>query len=70
MTLKQLEAFYWAATCANFTTAAQRVHLSISSLSKRLTELEQSLGRTLFDRSGHRATLTEAGQALLPPARQ
>ena len=70
MTLKQLEAFYWAATCANFTTAAQRVHLSISSLSKRLTELEQSLGRTLFDRSGHRATLTEAGQALLPEARQ
>lgn len=70
MTLKQLEAFYWAATCVNFATAAERLHLTVSSLSKRLTELEQSLQRTLFDRSGHRATLTEAGQALLPQARQ
>lgn len=70
MTLKQLEAFYWAASCVNFVTAAERLHLTVSSLSKRLTELEQSLQRTLFDRGGHRATLTEAGQALLPQARQ
>ncbi|NRE30241.1 LysR family transcriptional regulator [Burkholderia pseudomallei] len=67
-TLKQLDAFYWAATCANFSTAAQRLHLSISSLSKRINELEQAVGRTLFDRSGHRAVLTEDGVALLPAA--
>lgn len=66
-TLKQLDAFYWAATCANFSTA-QRLHLSISSLSKRINELEQAVGRTLFDRSGHRAVLTEDGVALLPAA--
>jgi DNA-binding transcriptional LysR family regulator len=68
MTFKQLEAFYWAATCANFAIAAERLHLSVSSLSKRIAELEESLGVTLFDRSGHRAALTEAGQGLLPRA--
>ncbi|AJW95386.1 LysR family transcriptional regulator [Burkholderia gladioli pv. gladioli] len=64
--IKQLEAFWWAATCANFATAAERVHLSVSSLSKRIAELEATLGQPLFDRSGHRAVLTEAGERLLP----
>jgi DNA-binding transcriptional LysR family regulator len=68
MTLKQLEAFYWAASCANFAIAAERLHVSVSSLSKRIAELEESLGVALFDRSGHRAALTEAGQGLLPRA--
>ena len=66
--VKQLEAFWWAATCANFATAAERVHLSVSSLSKRIAELEAALGQPLFDRSGHRAVLTEAGERLLPAA--
>jgi DNA-binding transcriptional LysR family regulator len=70
MTLKQLEAFYWAATCASFAVAAERLHLSVSSLSKRITELEEALGQPLFDRSGHRAALTDAGQRLLPQARE
>lgn len=68
MTLKQLEAFYWAATCANFAIAAERLHLSVSSLSKRISELEDALGIPLFNRSGHRAVLNDAGQALLPRA--
>ena len=68
MTLKQLEAFYWAATCASFAVAAERLHLSVSSLSKRIAELEEALGQPLFDRSGHKAALTEAGQRLLPQA--
>jgi DNA-binding transcriptional LysR family regulator len=69
MTLKQLEAFYWAATCSNFAIAAKRSNLSVSSLSKRISELETSLGSLLFDRSGHRATLTDSGRDLLPRAR-
>lgn len=68
MTLKQLEAFYWAAVCANFAMAAERLHVSTSSLSKRLAELEDSLDVQLFDRSGHKAVLTEAGERLLPRA--
>jgi DNA-binding transcriptional LysR family regulator len=68
MTLKQIEAFYWAATCASFSMAAERLHLSTSSLSKRLVELEDSLGTLLFDRSGHKAALTHAGERFLPRA--
>lgn len=68
MTLKQLEAFYWAATCASFSVAAERLYLSTSSLSKRLVELEVSLGVTLFDRSGQKAVLTEIGERFLPRA--
>lgn len=70
MTLKQLEAFYWAATAASFLLAAQRLHVSQSTLSKRITELESRLGKALFDRSAHRAVLTEAGEQLLPLARR
>ncbi len=70
MTLKQIEAFYWAASAASFLLAADRLHLSQSSLSKRIAELELQLGAALFDRSGHRAVLTEAGESLLPLARR
>ncbi|MFC3338345.1 LysR family transcriptional regulator [Paracandidimonas soli] len=70
MTLKQLEAFYWAATCDSFSIAASRLHLSQSSLSKRIVELEESLGKPLFDRTLRRSQLTVEGRALLPHARQ
>jgi DNA-binding transcriptional LysR family regulator len=70
MTLKQLEAFYWAATAASFLLAADRLHVSQSTLSKRIAELELQLGRALFDRSGHRAVVTQAGESLLPLARR
>lgn len=70
MTLKQLEAFYWAATSATFLVAAERLHVSQSSLSKRIAELEGQLRQPLFDRSGHRAALTPAGERLLPLARR
>jgi len=70
MTLKQLEAFYWAATAASFLVAAQRLHISQSTLSKRIGELESQLRTALFNRSGHRAAITEAGEQLLPLARR
>jgi DNA-binding transcriptional LysR family regulator len=69
MTFKQLEAFYAAAMASSFAVAAMQLHLSQSSLSKRLGELESDLGTLLFDRSGHRSVLTPAGEALLPLAR-
>lgn len=65
MTLKQIEAFYWAANLGSFGIAAQRLHVTQSSLSKRIAELETSLGKQLFDRSSQRAQLTEAGQRLI-----
>lgn len=65
MTLKQLEAFYWAAKLGSFGLAAERLYTTQSSLSKRIAELESDLGETLFDRSGPRAKSTDAGQRLL-----
>lgn len=44
------------------------MHVSISSLSKRISELEQSLGKPLFDRNGQRAVLTDVGELFLPRA--
>ena len=69
-TLKQLEAFYTAATLPSFNAAARQLHLSQSSLSKRINELESSINVKLFDRSGHRASLTTAGRRLLPAVRE
>ncbi|WP_444633488.1 LysR family transcriptional regulator [Cupriavidus oxalaticus] len=68
MTLKQLEAFYWAAKLGSFALAAERLHVTQSSLSKRIAELEQSVGASLFDRSSQRAVLTELGQRVVPIA--
>lgn len=69
MTFKQIEAFYWAAHCSNFRSAADLVHISLSSLSQRISELEVSLNVQLFSRDGYRAQLTAQGEALLPLAR-
>lgn len=70
MTLKQLEAFYLAATLGSFSLAAERAHVTQSSLSKRIAELEASIDAQLFDRSSKRAQLTEAGHRLLSVAAQ
>lgn len=68
MTLKQLEAFYWAAKLGTFAIAAKRLHVTQSSLSKRIAELESDLGHMLFERNNRRTTLTAAGEALLQKA--
>ena len=70
MTLKQLKAFYWAATLGSFAIAASRLSISQSALSKRIAELEMDLGVELFDRSTRRAVATEAGLALMVGAKQ
>jgi DNA-binding transcriptional LysR family regulator len=67
--LRQLEYFLAVADEANFTRAAERVHISQSGISAQIRELERQLGTALFDRSGRVATLTVAGEAALPHAR-
>jgi len=66
MTLKELHAFYAAATCNSFSTAAARLHISQSTLSKRIATLEDYLQCSLFNRVGYKATLTTLGHELLP----
>lgn len=70
MTLKQLQAFYWAAKLGSFAIAANRLSISQSSLSKRIAELESVLGAALFDRSARRASLTMLGEAIVEDARR
>jgi DNA-binding transcriptional LysR family regulator len=70
MTLKQLEAFYWAAMLGSFSVAAGRLHVTPSSLSKRIQELETDIGQALFDRTTQRLTLSDAGQRLVRHAGQ
>lgn len=69
MELRQLEYFVAVAEEANFTRAAERVHISQSGVSAQVRQLEGELGARLVDRSGRRATLTAAGAAALPHAR-
>ena len=68
MELRQLEYFLAVAEEANFTRAAERVHISQSGVSAQVRALEVELGAPLFDRSGRVARLTEAGTAALPYA--
>jgi DNA-binding transcriptional LysR family regulator len=69
MELRQLEYFVAVAEEANFTRAAERVHISQSGVSAQIQQLERDLGATLIDRSGRTATLTSAGVAALEHAR-
>jgi DNA-binding transcriptional LysR family regulator len=69
MELRQLEYFVAVAEEANFTRAAQRVHISQSGVSAQIRQLERDLGATLIDRSGRTATVTVAGAAALVHAR-
>ena len=69
MELRQLEYFVAVAEEANFTRAAERVHISQSGVSAQIQRLEHDLGATLIDRSGRTASLTTAGSAALEHAR-
>lgn len=65
-----LTAFISVAECGSFSAAAEQLHLTQPAISKRISTLEEQLGRKLFDRIRKRVFLTEAGNLLLPQARQ
>jgi DNA-binding transcriptional LysR family regulator len=69
MELRQLEYFVAVAEEANFTRAAERVHISQSGVSAQIRQLEKDVGATLIDRSHRTAGLTAAGEAALEHAR-
>lgn len=64
MTFRQVEIFLAVARARNFTRAAGTLHLSQSTLSQHVRELEDELDVRLFDRLGRAVTLTEAGRLL------
>ncbi len=69
MELRQLEYFVAVADEANFTRAAERIHVAQPAVSAQVARLERELGQLLFDRTRRQVRLTAAGEAVLPFAR-
>jgi DNA-binding transcriptional LysR family regulator len=69
MELRQLEYFVTVVEEANFTRAAERLHVAQPGVSAQIRRLERELGQELLDRSGRTVRLTEVGAAVLPYAR-
>ena len=62
--------FLAAAETGSFSEAGRRLQLSQPAVSMQIRSLEKRLDVLLFHRAGRHISLTEAGQALVPMARQ
>jgi LysR family cyn operon transcriptional activator len=65
MELRHLRYFVALCETLSFTRAAQRVHVTQSTLSHQIRQLEDEVGRALLERIGKRVLLTEAGETFL-----
>ncbi len=64
MELRHVRYFDAVAETLNFTRAAERLHVTQSTLSHQIRQMEDELGTLLFDRSGKKVRMTEAGEIL------
>ncbi len=69
VTVRQLQMFAEAADAASFARAAETLHVSPAAISFQIKQLEDMAGFALFERTGKKAVLTDAGQSLLGYAR-
>ncbi len=69
LTLDQLRVLDAIDRAGSFAGAAATLHRTTSAVSYGIKTLEEALGLTLFDRSGHRAVLTPAGRLVLDAGR-
>ncbi|HYC55719.1 MAG TPA: LysR family transcriptional regulator [Candidatus Binatia bacterium] len=65
-----LATFLTVAETGSFTRAGERLRVTQSAVSQQVRALEEDLGSTLFARQTRKVTLTQAGNVLLPYARQ
>lgn len=70
MEIRQLKYFVSVAETFSFSEASRQCFLSQSAISQQVKLLEEELGSQLFLRNTHSVSLTEAGEELLPLARQ
>lgn len=69
-TLDQFAVFVAVIEQGGFAAAARKLNRAQSAITYAIQKLEEQSGLALFDRSGYRPVLTEAGAALLPRARR
>lgn len=69
LNVHEMNVFLVAAETQNFSEAARQLHMTQPAVSMQIQSLEQRLGIHLFERSGRRIHLSEAGEALMPMAR-
>ena len=65
MELRHLRYFVALTDSLSFTRAAERVHVTQSTLSHQIRQLEEEVGQPLFDRIGKKVVTTEAGELFL-----
>ncbi|WP_248732116.1 transcriptional regulator CynR [Pseudomonas sp. MWU13-2517] len=65
MLARHIQYFLAVAQHEGFTKAAAALHVSQPALSQQVRQLEESLGTQLFDRSGRKTRLTDAGEVYL-----
>ncbi len=65
MDIRQLQYFVALTKYANFSKAANELHITQPTLSQQISKLEKELGINLFVRSTKEVTITEAGKLLL-----
>jgi LysR family cyn operon transcriptional activator len=70
MELRHLRYFIALAGTLNFTRAAEQLHVTQSTLSHQIRQLEEEIGQRLFERSGRRVSLTEAGEEFVHHAKR
>ncbi|WP_157386874.1 LysR family transcriptional regulator [Nocardia terrae] len=67
--MRQIECFLACCDHRSFTAAARELNLVQSAVSTSVAKLEHELGVRLFDRTPRTLELTEAGRAMVAPAR-
>lgn len=67
--IHEMQIFLAAAETGSFSEAGRRLQLSQPAVSMQIRTLEKRLGIELFHRAGRHISLSEAGQALIPMAR-
>lgn len=65
MYIRTLEYVIAVAELGHFSKAAERCHVSQSTLSLQIRSLEEQLGVELFERSAHPVKLTPVGEQLI-----
>ena len=68
MELRNLSTFIHVAELGSFTKAAEKLGFSQPTISFQIKQLENELGKQLFDRVGHTVCLTDEGREVLTRA--